>query len=69
MQQDREYLQPMRLVIQPPLLTSQDNSVTDVYLAASGGLEPLEIAFDATGQRVFIANDISDSVSIINCQQ
>ncbi len=47
------------------IIDLSDNSVTDVDLAASGGLEPLEIAFDAAGQRVFIANDISDSVSII----
>ena len=43
-----------------------DNSVTNIDLFASGGDNPLAIAFDEAGQRVFTANSASASVSIID---
>jgi DNA-binding beta-propeller fold protein YncE len=45
---------------------ANSNTVTNVPLAPSGGIDPTGIAFDEAGQRVFTANDFSDSVSIID---
>ena len=64
MRQDRDCLQPIQIVIQYLLLTFQINTVTNVIFA-SGGDGPIAIAFDEAGQRVFTANEFSDSVSII----
>src|SRR5215211_9641 len=46
------------------IIDLEDNSVTNVPLAARS--VPTSIAFDEAGQRVFTANGLSDSVSIID---
>ena len=43
-----------------------DNSITNVPLLPSSENRPMSITFDATGKRVFTANENSDSVSIID---
>ena len=55
----------MEIVLPYPLLTLRDNSVTNVPLGPDGD-GPQAIVFDEAGQRLFTANDNSDSVSIID---